>query len=49
MKKYINYTLLSAFIAGMTLTSCDIDAPTQSSLDESTTFSTYSLAEAEIF
>ena len=48
MKKYINYTLLSAFIAGMTLTSCDIDAPTQSSLDESTTFSTYSLAEAEI-
>ena len=48
MKKYINYTLLSAIIAGMTLTSCDIDAPTQSSLDESTTFSTYSLAEAEI-
>ena len=48
MKKYINYTLLSAFIAGITLTSCDIDAPTQSSLDESTTFSTYSLAEAEI-
>lgn len=48
MKKYINYTLLSALIAGMTLTSCDIDAPTQSSLDESTTFSTYSLAEAEI-
>lgn len=48
MEKYINYTLLSAFIAGMTLTSCDIDAPTQSSLDESTTFSTYSLAEAEI-
>ena len=48
MKKDINYTLLSAFIAGMTLTSCDIDAPTQSSLDESTTFSTYSLAEAEI-
>ncbi|WP_315350336.1 RagB/SusD family nutrient uptake outer membrane protein [Segatella oris] len=48
MKKYINYTLLSALIAGITLTSCDIDAPTQSSLDESTTFSTYSLAEAEI-
>ena len=48
MKKYINYTLLSAFIAGMTLTSCDIDAPTQSSLDESTTFSTYALAEAEL-
>ena len=48
MKKYINYTLLSAFIAGTTLTSCDIDAPTQSSLDESTTFSTYALAEAEL-
>ena len=48
MKKYINYTLLSAFIAGTTLTSCDINAPTQSSLDESTTFSTYALAEAEL-
>ena len=48
MKKYINDTLLSVIIAGVTLSSCDVDAPTKSSLDESTTFSTYSLAEAEL-
>lgn len=30
------------------LASCDMDAPTQSSLDESTMFSTYALAEAEV-
>ena len=48
MKKYINDTLLSVIITGVTLSSCDVDAPTKSSLDESTTFSTYSLAEAEL-
>ena len=48
MKRYINYTLLSVVVTGITFSSCDLDAPTQSSLDESTTFSTYALAEAEL-
>ncbi len=48
MKRYINYTLLSVVLTGITFSSCDLDAPTQSSLDESTTFSTYALAEAEL-
>ncbi len=48
MKRYINYTLLSVVVTGIAFSSCDLDAPTQSSLDESTTFSTYALAEAEL-
>ena len=48
MKRYINYTLLSVVVTGIAFSSCNLDAPTQSSLDESTTFSTYALAEAEL-
>ena len=48
MKRYINYTFLSVVVTGIAFSSCDLDAPTQSSLDESTTFSTYALAEAEL-
>lgn len=44
---YIKLSILSLSIAGM-VTSCDMDAPTQSSLDGSSVFSIYSLAEAEV-
>lgn len=46
MKKQIKLSLLSLAILG--LASCDLDAPTLSTLDESTMFSTYALAEAEV-
>lgn len=46
MKNYIKISLLSLTVLG--LASCDLDAPTQSTLDESTMFSTYALAEAEV-
>lgn len=47
MKKYIKLSIFSmALVAG--LTSCDMDAPTQSTLDGSSVYSVYSLAEAEV-
>ncbi len=47
MKKYIKFTVLSLSVV-FGFASCDLDAPTQSSLDASSVFSTYSLAEAEV-
>jgi len=46
MKNKIKISLLSLTIFG--LASCDMDAPTLSTLDESTMFATYALAEAEV-
>lgn len=46
MKNQIKLSLLSLTLIG--LASCDMDAPTLSTLDESTMFSTYALAEAEV-
>lgn len=47
MKKYIKLSIFSmALVAGMT--SCDLEAPTQSTLDGSSVYSVYSLAEAEV-
>lgn len=47
MKNYIKLSILSmALAAGMT--SCDLEAPTQSTLDGSSVYSVYSLAEAEV-
>ena len=46
MNNKIRISLLSLTVLG--LASCDLDAPTQSTLDESTMFSTYALAEAEV-
>lgn len=47
MKTYIKLSILSLSLT-MGLGSCDMDAPTQSSLDGSSVFSIYSLAEAEV-
>lgn len=46
MKNQIKISIVSLAILG--LVSCDMDAPTLSTLDESTMFSTYALAEAEV-
>ncbi|MBQ8655503.1 MAG: RagB/SusD family nutrient uptake outer membrane protein [Prevotella sp.] len=46
MKNYIKLSIMALSLAG--LSSCDMDAPSISSLDESSVFATYSLAEAEI-
>lgn len=47
MKNYIKLSIFSmALVAG--LTSCDMEAPTQSTLDGSSVYSVYSLAEAEV-
>lgn len=47
MKNYIKLSIFSmALAAGMT--SCDMEAPTQSTLDGSSVYSVYSLAEAEV-
>ena len=46
MKNYLKLSILSLSFVG--LASCDMDAPSVSSLDESSVFSVYSLAEAEI-
>ena len=47
MKNYIKLSIFSmALAAGMT--SCDLEAPTQSTLDGSSVYSVYSLAEAEV-
>ena len=46
MKNYIKLAIVALSLAGVT--SCDMEAPSISALDESSVFSTYSLAEAEI-
>lgn len=47
MKNYIKLSIFSmALAAGMT--SCDLEAPTQSTLDGSSVYSVYSLAEGEV-
>lgn len=47
MKNYIKLSIFSmALVAG--LTSCDMEAPTQSTLDGSSVYSVFSLAEAEV-
>ncbi len=47
MNKYIKISFLSLAACGL-VTSCDLDAPTQSTLDASSVYSIYSLAEAEV-
>ena len=47
MKNYIKLSLVSLSLVGM-MTSCDMEAPTISTLDETSVFSKYSLAESEI-
>ena len=47
MKNYIKLSLVSMSLVGM-MTSCDMEAPTISTLDETSVFSQYSLAESEI-
>ena len=46
MKNYIKLSALSLSLFAMA--SCEMDSPSISSLDESTVFATYSLAEAEV-
>ena len=46
MKNYIKLSIIALSLSA--LTACDLDAPSISALDESSVFSTYSLAEAEI-
>lgn len=46
MKNYIKISIVALSLVG--LSSCDMDAPSISSLDESSVFSVYSLAESEI-
>ena len=47
MKKYIKLSIFSLAVAGL-VTSCDMDAPSISSLDDSTIYSVYGLAEPEV-
>ena len=47
MNKCIKISFLSLATLGL-VTSCDLDAPTQSTLDASSVYSVYSLAEAEV-
>ncbi len=47
MNKYIKISFLSLATLGL-VTSCDMDAPTQSTLDESAVYSIYSMAEAGV-
>jgi len=46
MKNYIKLSILSMSLVG--LASCDMEAPSISTLDESSVFATYSLAESEV-
>ena len=46
MKNYIKLSIMALSLVGMS--SCDMDAPAISALDESSVFSVYSLAEAEV-
>ena len=45
MNKYIKTSFMAMSLAAV-VSSCDMDAPTISTLDETSVFSTYSLAEA---
>ena len=47
MNKYIKSSVMAMSLAAL-VSSCDMDAPTISTLDETSVFSTYSLAEAEV-
>ena len=47
MNKYIKTSFMAMSLAAV-VSSCDMDAPTISTLDETSVFSTYSLAEAEV-
>lgn len=47
MNKYIKSSFMAMSLAAV-VSSCDMDAPTISTLDETSVFSTYSLAEAEV-
>ena len=47
MKNIFKLSIISIALTGV-MTSCDMDAPTQSTLDESSIFSQYSLAESEV-
>lgn len=47
MKKFIYKSLLTLSLAG-SITSCDLETPAQSTMDESVIFSTYVLAEASV-
>lgn len=47
MKNYIKLSLVSLSLVGM-MSSCDMESPTISTLDETSVFSQYSLAESEI-
>lgn len=47
MKNFLKISLLSLAATGL-VTSCDMDAPTQSTLDESSVYSIYSMAEAGV-
>ena len=47
MNNYIKSSVIALSLAAM-VSSCDMDAPTISTLDETSVFSTYSLAEAEV-
>ena len=47
MNNYIKSSVIAMSLAAM-VSSCDMDAPTISTLDETSVFSTYSLAEAEV-
>lgn len=47
MKNYIKLSIFSMTLAAG-MTSCDLEAPTQSTLDGSSVYSVYSLAEAEV-
>ncbi len=46
MKNYIKLSIMALSLAG--ISSCDMDSPAISALDESSIFATYSLAEAEV-
>ena len=46
MKNYIKLSIISASLVAFS--SCDMDAPSISTLDESSVFATYSLAESEV-
>ena len=47
MNNYIKSSVIAMSLAAI-VSSCDMDAPTISTLDESSVFSTYSLSEAEV-
>ena len=47
MNNYIKLSIFSLAVAGL-VTSCDMDAPTISSLDNSSIYSVYGLAESEV-